>query len=100
MKLLKYSAIAVSLLGFFMLGRLSVKPEVIEKEVRVNYWDMTTMTEDKVEVAANYFGNTLESKNEINKIYDNRRDEVEKLRHQIWQAGFQQGILEGYKNCR
>ncbi len=78
---------------FFMLGRISVKPEIqiVEKIVTeecLPYWDLTTLTEQKVRVAASLFGKTL-----------NSIKEVEKLRNQIWQAGYGEGYRMGLKGA-
>ncbi len=115
MSWIKLSAIVISLLAAFVLGQLSVEPEikVIEKEVKVDYWDVTKLTEEKIEVAASIFGKTLQDakeiselhnknkveinkrEDEINKIYDNRRDEAEKIRHYAYQEGYIKGFQNG-----
>ena len=100
-------AICVALFLFGIWIGSSRKPAAIVIERRVNYWDMTELTEEKVEVAANFFNKTLQAleeiqelhqrnKAEINKIYDTRRNAAQRTTH----ISYQQGYIEGYRDGR
>jgi len=88
--------VALFLAGMW-IGTLK-KPETIVVTKQVEYLDFTAPDlRHRLEVYANALGMTFEDKSEINRIYDDRKDEVEKLRHQIWQAGYKDGYREGRK---